>query len=91
MYCTLGQLKAVAKYSELARVPRTRNLGTTSNLTPESTQTCKFPDTLLEKFERISLYVTDDAFAKLYICDEKFSRIEGNCRKLSRKELNKKQ
>ena len=31
---------------------------------------------------RISLYVTDDAIAKLHICDVKFSQIEGNGRKL---------
>ena len=36
--------------------------------------------TLLEKFWRISLYSTDDAIAKLYICDVKFSQIEGNGR-----------
>ena len=31
--------------------------------------------TLLEKFSRISLYVTDDAIAKLYVADFKFSQI----------------
>ena len=36
--------------------------------------------TLLEKFWRISLYVTYDAIAKLY-CDVYFSQIEGNGRK----------
>ena len=36
---------------------------------------------LLEKFWRISLYVTDDTMM-VYKCDEKFSQIEGNGRKL---------
>ena len=39
--------------------------------------------TLLEKCWRISLNVTDDAIAKLYICDVKFRQIEGNGRKFS--------
>ena len=34
--------------------------------------------TLLENFWRISLYVTDVAIAKLYVCDVKLSEIEGN-------------
>ena len=36
---------------------------------------------LLETFWRISLYVTDDTMM-VYKCDEKFSQIEGNGRKL---------
>ena len=36
---------------------------------------------LSEKFWRISLYVTDDTIAQIYVCDEKFSQIEGNGRK----------
>ena len=43
---------------------------------------------LLEKCWRISLYVTDDAVAKLYcMCDETFRKIDGNCGKISPIEL----
>ena len=34
--------------------------------------------TLLKTFLRILLYVTDDYIAMLYICEIKFSQIEGN-------------
>ena len=34
-----------------------------------------------KKFSLISLYVTDDALAKFYICDVKFSQIEGMVQK----------
>ena len=38
---------------------------------------------LLEKFWQISLYVTNDAIAKLYVCDVKFRQIEENGRQFS--------
>ena len=41
---------------------------------------------LLEKFWRISLYLTD-AIAKLYVCDVKFYQIEGNGKKFSHIQL----
>ena len=43
--------------------------------------------TLLEKFWRISLYVTDDAISKLYVT-VRFRQIEGNSRKFRYIELN---
>ena len=43
--------------------------------------------TLWEKFWQISLYLTDDAITKLYICDVKCCQIEGNGRKFRPIEL----
>ena len=43
--------------------------------------------TLLERFWRISLHVTDDAIAKLYMCDVECSQMEGNGRKFCHIEL----
>ena len=43
--------------------------------------------TLLEKCSRVSQYLTDNAIAKLYICNEKFCQIEGNGRKFHHIEL----
>ena len=47
--------------------------------------------TLLEKFWQISLYLTDDAITKLYICDVKCCQIEGNGRKFRPIELSSEQ
>ena len=38
--------------------------------------------TLLEKFWRISLYLTDNAIGKLYICVVKFKSNRGKCWKI---------
>ena len=46
-----------------------------------------FPGTLLEKFWRILLFVTDDAISKLYVT-VRFRQIEGNSRKFRHIELN---
>ena len=45
------------------------------------------PHTLLEKWWRILLYLTDEAIAMLYIYDVKFRHIEGNGRKVRHIEL----
>ena len=44
---------------------------------------CGCDATLLEKFWRISLYVTDDAIAKLYVTKSLVKK-ERNCRKFRR-------
>ena len=59
------------------------NILTVLSSEPSKNQPC----IILEKFSRISLYMTDDAIYCKALCEVKFSHIEGNGRKFRHIEL----